>query len=151
VVVFRDGGGAVIGFNCFLVLRPEERAWSEADPAAAAIWHYLDTQPPLDEGQFVAVARFWMDKDAYQDVSPAQGMIFVSAIRYMITTPGLAYTFHVWAKADLWIPAARQVLFHRLPEADFMVGERQFGMYLRDWRAQPPAAWLDALAERETE
>jgi hypothetical protein len=77
-------------------------------------------------------------------------MIFVAATRYVLTTLGLAYSFHTFADADLWMPAADQVLFHRLPEADFTVGGRHYGVYLRDWRAQPPQAWLDALAERET-
>jgi DNA-binding SARP family transcriptional activator len=150
VTVFREGGGAVTGFNCFVTLRPADREWSMADPCAAAIWRYLDTQPPLAEGQSVAIARFWMGRDTYQGISPTQGMIFVSAVRYVLTAPGLAYSFHIWADADPWMQAADQVLFHRLRAADFVVGQHTYGVFMRDWRAQPPAAWLAALAERET-
>ena len=150
VTIFRDSTGVVTGFNCFVILRPEDREWSLADPSAAAIWRYLDTRPPLEDGQIVALARFWMDANAYQGISPTQGMIFVSAVRYMLTTPGLAYSFHVWHDADMWTPAAKQVLFQRLPEVDFVVGRHTYGVFLRDWRAQPPTAWLEALAEHET-
>jgi DNA-binding SARP family transcriptional activator len=150
VTVFRDGSGAVTGFNCFVTLRPEDREWSLADPCAMAIWRYLDAQQPLEASQIVAVARFWMDANAYQGVSPTQGMIFVSAVRYLLTTPGLAYSFHVWHDAELWEPAGKQVLFQRLPEVDFIVGRHTYGIFLRDWRAQPATEWLAALAERET-
>ncbi|MFN8505569.1 BTAD domain-containing putative transcriptional regulator [Kouleothrix sp.] len=150
VTVFRDGAGNVTGFNCFLALRPEDRAASEFDPCAQALWRYADTLPPLQPGQFIAIDRFWMDSEAYQGISPTQGMIFVSALRYVLTAPGLAYSFHVWKNADSWLPAASQVLFQRIPSADFPVGGHSYGVFLRDWVATPPAAWLEALAERET-
>ena len=37
----------------------------------------------------------------------------------------------------------------RLPEADFRVGDRQFGVYGHDWRVEPPARWLSILADKE--
>lgn len=87
VQVFRDSSGTVTGFNCFVTLLPEEREWSMFDPCAQAIWHFLDTaRPPLAPGQLVTVDRFWMDTNAYQALSPTQGMIFVTATRYVLTT-----------------------------------------------------------------
>jgi DNA-binding SARP family transcriptional activator len=150
VTVYRDGSGEVTGFNCFVLLWPEERAWAEADPCAAAVWRFLDTQPPLEAGERVALSRFWMDRKTYQMISPTQGMIFVASIRYVLTTPGLAYSFHTFTDADMYAPMAGQVLIRRLPECDFSVGGHRSGMFYYDWRALPPAAWLDVLAERET-
>jgi DNA-binding SARP family transcriptional activator len=150
VTAYRDGSGEVTGFSCMIVLRPEERAWAEADPGVAGVWRFLDNQPPLDQGQFAAVLRFWMDRDAYQMVSPTQGMIFVATIRYVLTTPGLAYSFHCFAFADLYAQSAAQVLISRLPECDFVVGQHSCGMFYYDWRALPPHDWLTALAEHET-
>lgn len=149
VTVFRDAAGTVTGFNCFVELRPAQRAATLFDPAAQAAWRYLDTRPPLEPGQFAAIDRFWMDGQAFQGISPTQGMIFISATRYVLTAPGLAYSFHVWHNADFWRPAAEQVLFERAPELDFTVAGHTYGVYLRDWIASPPTAWLDALAERE--
>ncbi|KPV51508.1 hypothetical protein SE17_20805 [Kouleothrix aurantiaca] len=151
VQVFRNGSGAVTGFNCFVTLRPDEREWSMFDPCAAGIWHFLGTRPPLLPGQVVAVDRFWMDADSYQGLSPTQGMVFVNATRYVLTTPDLAYTFYVWKNADQWRMAAEQVLFERVEEVDFVVGEEYFSVFMRDWVATPTAAWLDALAARETD
>ncbi|MBK9714376.1 MAG: AAA family ATPase [Kouleothrix sp.] len=151
VTVYRDGDGEVTGFDCFVLLRPEERAWAEEDPCAAAVWRFLDKQPPLAPGQFVAVSRFWMDRDAYQLISPTQGMIFVASIRYVLTTPGLAYSFHAFTHAELYTPMADQVLIRRVPECDFSVGQHHSGMFYYDWRALPPQDWLEALAQRETE
>jgi DNA-directed RNA polymerase specialized sigma24 family protein len=36
----------------------------------------------------------------------------------------------------------------RLDEEGVSVGDRTFALYGHDWRAQPPAQWLDQLAER---
>lgn len=151
VTVYRDGNGAVVGFMLFVALRPSDRDLHESDPCALAIRRYLETQPPLAGDQFAAIARFWMDRDSYQALSPSQGMIFVATTRYLLTTPGLAYSFHVFAEPDLWRPAMDQVLIQRLPEADFTVGGRRYGVCMHEWRAQPPQMWLEALAEHETE
>jgi hypothetical protein len=150
VTVYRDGSGNVTGFNCFVLLRPEERAWAEQDPCAAAVWRFLDAQPPLGEGQIVSLSRFWMDRDAYQMISATQGMIFVASTRYILTTSGLAYSFHTFAQAELYAAMAGEILIRRLPECDFTVGSRRTGMFYYDWRALPPQNWLEAMAERET-
>jgi hypothetical protein len=114
-----------------------------------AVLQYMRAQPPLAHGQIVAVDRFWMDREVYQGISPAQGLIFIAAIRYLLCTPELAASFHVFADPDAWGPATEQVRFQRLPEADFSVGGRRYGVFYHDWRAEPPHAWLDALAEQE--
>lgn len=38
----------------------------------------------------------------------------------------------------------------RLPGADFATDDRRYGTYGHDWRAVPPMAWLDLLAQQET-
>jgi hypothetical protein len=83
-------------------------------------------------------------------ISPTQGMIFVASTRYVLTTPGLAYSFHTFTYADLYAPMASEILIHRLSECDFSLGRQRCGMFYYDWRALPPQAWLEALAERET-
>src|SRR5581483_10647662 len=37
----------------------------------------------------------------------------------------------------------------RLPEADFEVGGRHYGVFGHDWRVRPPMSWLSLLGERE--
>lgn len=147
VTVIRDAQGAPVGLNCIVTLRPDDAAGG--DPCAEAVLRSMRAQPPLAPEQFVAVDRFWMDREAYQGISPAQGLIFIAAIRYLLGTPGLAASFHVFADPDAWQPATEQVRFTRLPAADFSVGERRYGVFAHDWRAEPPQAWLAALAEQE--
>jgi hypothetical protein len=63
--------------------------------------------------------------------------------------PGLAFTFFPTADPDFWAPAFAYFDLMRLPQADFEVGGRRYGVYAHDWRVMPPMAWLDLLAERE--
>ena len=148
VTVFRDEYGAPAGFNFFATLQGDTPAVDE--PGAAAIVRFMGSQPALEAHEFVAIARFWMDREAYQNISPTQTLIFVAAVRYVLTTPGLAASFHVFAEPDAWLVAGQQLGFERLPEADFEVGGRRYGVFCRNWRAQSPQAWLTALAEHET-
>jgi hypothetical protein len=78
-------------------------------------------------------------------------MIFVAATRYVLTTPGLAYSFHVFAAPELWRAVIDSTYIRYLEEGDFSVGGRRYGLFMHDWRAQPPQAWLDELAEHEAE
>lgn len=39
--------------------------------------------------------------------------------------------------------------FARVPEADFEIGGRRYGVYGHDWRVTPLMAWLDFMAARE--
>lgn len=147
VTVIRDADGTPAGFNCIVTLRPGDNG--AGDPCVEAALNFMSTQPPLEAGQIVAVDRFWMDRDAYQGLSPAQGLIFIAATRFVLRAPGLAASFHVFADPEAWRPATEQVRFTRLPEADFVVDGRRFGIFFHDWRAEPPRAWLAALAAQE--
>jgi len=58
-------------------------------------------------------------------------------------------TFFPCAYPDFWAPMFAYADLERLPDADFEVGGRCYGVYGHDWRQVPPMAWLDLLAERE--
>lgn len=149
VVVVRDSLRPPAGFMFQLALNaasPDERAH---DPAAQACWQYLQSHAPLRPGEAATLFRFWMARDTYQAVSPGQSLIFVNAVRHYLTTPGLAFTFFPCAEPDFWAPVFAYADLHRLPEADFEVGGRRYGVYGHDWRATPPSAWMTLLAERE--
>ena len=148
VQVFRGEDGHATGFLFRLALdatTPEERA---ADPCAEAAWAYLSANAPLRPGERATVFRFWMDREDYQDVSAVQSLIFVATVRHYLGAEGLAYTFLPCANADFWAMIFTFVGLQRLPEAGFEIGGRAFGVYGHDWRAIPPAVWLEGLAER---
>ena len=149
VLVFRDANGQPEGFLGMAALQkaaPDELA---ADPATQAAWLYLQKHAPLRSGETAIYFRFWMARDTYQAVSPTQSLIFVTAVRHYLTTPGLVFTFFPCADTEFWAPMFIYADINRLDEVDFEVSGRRYGVYGHNWRAMPPSAWLALMAERE--
>jgi hypothetical protein len=149
VIVTQDAQGQITGFIGFVVLREDHLDAIQADPCTRAAWRYLRTEAPLRPGEHASVIRFWMAADTYQAISPTQGVIWVIAARLVLTASGLARSFHVFAAPDFWAAILLHLDIERLPQADFEVGGRRYGVFTHDWRARPVDAWLRLLAERE--
>lgn len=149
VVVLRDASGEPVAFLSKVALHELASDEVEHDPAVAAACRYLEARAPLRPGEAATLFRFWLARDTYQSVSAAQSLLFVNMVRHYLLTPHLAFTFLPCAEPDFWAPVLSYVDFHRLPEADFTVGGRRYGVYGHDWRAMPPLAWLAVLDERE--
>jgi hypothetical protein len=149
VLVVHDDAGKPVGFMLALPLQSLSAADRESDPATRAGWSYLEQHASLRPSEIVAYFRFWMADDTYQAVSPVQSLLFVNAVRYYLTTPGLAFHFFPCAQPEFWAPVFAYADLLRLPEADYEVGGRTYGVYGHDWRVTPPSAWLNLLAERE--
>lgn len=153
-LVFRDMastecGSEPAGFATLLSLHRADPADRDLDPATRAAWEYLRRQAPLRPGEKATHFRFWMARDSYQDVSPIQTLIVVNSVRQCLTIPGLAYTFFACADPDFWEPVFAYAEMQRVPEADFVVGGRHYGVFGNDWRLLPPTEWLALLAEKE--
>ncbi len=148
VQVFRDAGGEPAGLLLRLALEATTEAERAADPAAQAAWAYLGEHAPLRGGERATFFRFWLDRERYQGVSAVQSLIFVATVRHYLQTDALAFTFLPCADPDFWATVFGFVGLRRLPEADFEVDGRPFGVYGHDWRAVPPARWLGSLAEQ---
>jgi hypothetical protein len=91
-----------------------------------------------------------MGRESYQEVSPVQSLVFINAVLHYLTTPGLVFTFFPCAQPDFWAPMFAYADLARLPDADYEVEDRSYGVYGHNWRAVPPTQWLGVLAERET-
>lgn len=151
VVVFRDGEGAATGFVTLVNMNRLSATDLEQDWALASAWRYLrQHSAPLRSGEAASYFRFWMAGDSYQGVSPTQSLIFINMVRHYLTTPGLVFTFIPCADPEFWVGVFGYADLARLPEADFEIDGRRYGVYGHDWRVTPPAAWLELLAERET-
>jgi hypothetical protein len=147
--VFRDASQAPAGYLHVVALElatPEEIA---RDPATVAASAYLEQLAQARPGERAALIRFWMAADTYQTFSHLQALIGVTIIRSYLTTPRLIYSFFPCADPDFWAPLLAYADLERLPEADFEVGGRRYGVFGHNWRAVPPVAWLARLAERE--
>jgi hypothetical protein len=119
------------------------------DPAVRAARNYLQNNTALRPGESATLFRFWMERDTYQEVSPVQTQIFLSMVRHYLSTPGLAFTFLPSADPDFWMLAFSYADLARLPQVDFTVDGRRYGVYGHDWRIVPPIAWLELMGERE--
>ena len=149
VLVFRDGTQAITGFVMTLALHQASPADMALDPAAQAAWSYLEHHAPLRAGEGAALFRLWMAQDTYQAVSLTQSLIFITFVQYHRNTPKLAFTFFPCADPDDWAAMFAYADLVRLPQADFAVGDRTYGVYGHDWRVISPAAWQELLAQRE--
>lgn len=150
VKVLRDAIGAPQGILMLLALEQETAATRAIDPATISVWRYLETTAPLRTGEKAILARFWLARASYQNVSPLQSRIFLSLVQHALTTPGLAYTLIACADPDFWTDIFRYINFRRLKEADFVVEERRYGVYGHDWRVLPAMAWLQMVGDRNT-
>jgi hypothetical protein len=148
-LVLRDLEGEPAGFLALVALQDAAPEDIDADPAARSAWGYLQDHAPLRQGEGAILFRFWMARDSYQAVSPLQSLIFVNAVQHYLATPGLAFTFFPCAEPDFWKPVFDYIDLRRIPEADFEMQGRCFGVYGHDWRAVPSLTWLALLAERE--
>ena len=148
VSVLRGAMGEPVGFLARVMLEattPDDR---QLDPAVAAAWNVL-AHKPLRSGETALLFRFWMAAESYQSVSPEQTRLVLNIIQDYLITPGLAYTFVPLADPEFWRMAFEYSDMERLPDADFTVGNRRYGVYGHDWRVRPPLAWFELLAERE--
>jgi hypothetical protein len=150
VLVFRDAAlSKLAGFIMMLALHHASEEDLQIDPAAAAAWNYLQNHAPLRPGEGATLFRFWMAHDTYQAVSPIQSLIFITFVQHHRNTAGLAFTFFPCAEPDYWTAMFAYADLTRIPEADFTVGGRRYGVYGHDWRVISPAAWQELLAQRE--
>jgi hypothetical protein len=149
VTVWRNSDGTIAGFLLAIALHQVEAQDRSIDPAIGPVLDHLERRVRLRSGEAGLFFRFWMVTDTYQAVSPIQSLIFLAVVKYYLSTPRLAYTYFPCADADFWAPMLAYANLVRLPEADFEVEGRHYGMYGHDWRTETPAAWLALLAEKE--
>jgi hypothetical protein len=147
--VFRTAAGELVGFIAGLALHRADPAHLEADPAAAAARRFADRHGPARQGEELVHFRFWIDTDSYQGPGPTRSVLAATTCLEWLTNPRLAWCFLTFADPDAWHPAMTYLSQRRAAEADFEVGGRRYGVYAHDWRAEPPLAWLDRMAERE--
>ncbi|HEX2514830.1 MAG TPA: ATP-binding protein, partial [Chloroflexota bacterium] len=148
-LAFRDGGGQLIGFHATVSLRdatPEDVA---ADPAVRPALDYARRYGPPRAGEELLLHRFWMGCSTYQALGPALNLNAITCSRLWITTPRLSWSFAVIADPELWQETFTYLRLRRAPEAEFAAGGRPYGVFAHDWRAEPPAAWLEEMGQHE--
>ena len=149
VTVWRDVDGLPLGFILSLPLQIMSQEDEKIDPAVKSTLEYLANNAPLRVNEAAMLFRFWMERDNYQSISPVQSLIFLQVAKQYLVTPSLAFTFFPCAEPDFWAAILSYAELTRLPDADFVVDGKRYGIYGHDWRAMNPAAWIARLAEKE--
>ena len=141
-VVFRDSAQQIVGFAAALLLESVAAQDAAADPALDAAWRYVQAHGPLRAGERLLHHRFFVGRDGYQDPATHNMVAMVATMRWL-TTPRLAWCFAAVAEPERWRPLFEPIRFPRAPEADFTVGGRRYGVFVHDWRVDPPQTWIE--------
>jgi hypothetical protein len=141
-VVFRDSAQQIVGFTAALLLESVTAQDAAADPALDAAWRFVQAHGPLRTGERLLHHRFFVGRDGYQDPATHNMVAMVATMRWL-TTPRLAWCFAAVAEPERWRPLFEPIRFPRAPEADFSVGERRYGVFVHDWRVDPPQTWIE--------
>jgi hypothetical protein len=149
MLLVRGPDGETLGLVGTLALDRVDAEDRKLDPAVDRVCALLEHRGGLDQGETAGFFRFWMQREDYQELGPIQLFITLHFVRYYLSTRGLAFSFVYYADPDLWADICAYADMIRVPDADFWVGGRRYGVYGHDWRRTPPMAWLELLGERE--
>ena len=113
-----------------------------ADPAVPAALDVVARHGPVGRGEGVVPLRGWMHAEEYQAVTAAINLSAMHVVSRCMTQPGMAWNFVSMANPQFWAAHFAGVNFARVPEADFEVEGRRYGVFAHDWRIEPPADWV---------
>ena len=147
--IFRGAGEPRLGFCVSLMLTEPSEADFAADPAIRPVWDYVQRYGALRAGEKILYHRFWCGSEAYQEISATQNLIAVTSSTLWLSTPQLAWSFLMIADPEYYRAMFTYLNMRLTPEANFTAGGRAFAVFGHDWRAEPPLAWIDHVAERE--
>lgn len=147
--VFRGRGSDLLGFAAHFALHEAGEEDFARDPAARAVWAHAQRHAPLRPGDEVLLARFLVDRDAYQAPSRSFNVVTMRSMQEWLGRRRLSWYYIVAADPEAMAPLMDYVHFQRAAEADFEVGGRHYGVFARDWRRVGGVEWLELMAGRE--
>jgi DNA-binding winged helix-turn-helix (wHTH) protein len=145
--VIRHVDGSLLGFLANLNLATVTPDDTSADPAVARAMLYAEEHGPPRSGEQVLYGRFWMDAERHQAITQVFTVVAAMCSQSWIG-PRVAWSFVAMADPDLTEPMFTEIHMWRVPEADFEVGGRRYGVFAHDWRVEPAREWLRLKAER---
>ncbi|REE95952.1 ATP-binding protein [Thermomonospora umbrina] len=150
VFAFRAGAREPQGFGVLLRLDEMSAADLTADPATAAAWAHVTSHGPLAPGEQVAMGRALIDRDHYQGPSASRNVASAMHTQRILRNPDLAFDFIASLRdGEHHAPVMEHIGYHRLPEADYRIGDAHFTVYARDWRGRTPQSWVAMLGDRD--
>ena len=126
----------------FLALLDLARSNAPDDPAVPAALDIVARHGPVRRGEAVVHLRWWMHAEQYQAVTAAINLTAMHVISRCMTQPGMAWNFVAMADPDFWATHFAGVNFARVPDADFEVDDRHYGVFAHEWRIESPTDWV---------
>ncbi|GAA1909229.1 ATP-binding protein [Streptantibioticus ferralitis] len=132
--------GELAGFLAWLRFTVPQEEELTADPVVAAAWAHVRATNPLRGKEHLGIARFMVSRRP--NPSPTGDLISARILAHLIHADLLAWSCLVLPNPDEW----RLSLFtHMDPPPVAQVGAQTYGLFGRDWRAEPVEAWLDRM------
>jgi hypothetical protein len=132
--VFRGRGSELLGFAAHIALHEAGEADLARDPAATAVWAHAQRHAPPRPGDELLLARFLVDRDAYQAPSRSLNVVTMRSMQEWLGRRRLSWYYIVAADPEAMAPLMDYIHFRRAVDADFEVGGRHYGVFARDWR-----------------
>ncbi|MGH2957101.1 MAG: ATP-binding protein [Solirubrobacterales bacterium] len=148
--VLRAGGTQPLGFAGILALHEASEADIAADPGTAAMWAYAQSHGPPRPGEDVSASRFYVDRETYQGPSASYSAIAGAWVERVFSSSQPSWEFiGFWADPDRIEPFMSYIDHQRVPEADFEVGGRRYGVFGHDWRQRSLDEWIELGDRRQ--
>ncbi len=146
--VVRGEDGAVSGFLALLDLSRATDADIASDPGARAACGYAERVAPPRPGEAVTQTRFLVDRRVYQGPSATMNAAPILTMQRWLGTRNLAWDFLTLAEPERWDDYFAAADLPRAAGADFVVGDRRYGLFAHDFRRVPVDAFLELVTER---
>jgi hypothetical protein len=146
--IFCHASHEIMGFTCILTLHdltPEQRV---ADQAVQLAWDFVMRTSPPRQHEVVTLQRFLATKNPMPDKT-LNSMGSLQSTLLWLTTPRLSWSLIAVRNPQYWHDLFTYLYLRRIPEADFIVDDGQYGVFGHDWRVEPVMDWLEAMTRRE--
>ncbi len=149
-LVVRQADGQVRGALALIDLTAASAEDISADPGASSAWAYAERHLPHRAGEHITMSRFTIDRESYQQPSPTMNLAPVLSIQHFLqAAPRLRASFVALDDPDRWQEYFTFYEIPRVPDGDFVVGGRRFGLFVRDFRRIALDPWLRLMLERD--
>ena len=111
--VFRGRGPELLGFAAQIALHEAGEEDFARDPGARAVWAHAQRHAPPRPGDEVLLARFLMDRDAYQAPSRSFNVVTMRSMQEWLGRPRLSWYYIVFADPEAMAPPMDYIYFHR--------------------------------------
>jgi DNA-directed RNA polymerase specialized sigma24 family protein len=131
------------GFVLSLRLAAPDDEENAVDPVVAEAWSYVRRVSPLREGEHLAIVRTMLARDSFP--SPVGNLIAMRLVTMAIRAEGVAWTCLVLPDPERW---RRFTAFGDDDPLTVSVGDRDFGVFCRNWQETRLGPWLEQLTPR---